>query len=246
MSGNVTYLTALLAGTVSFLSPCVLPLAPPYICYLAGISINQVTGEGAIPANIRWRTVLVAIFFVLGFSTIFILLGASASAIGRLLAGSLHILSRLGGVFIMIMGLHIVGLIRIPFLYRDTRYHGRIEQDGLMGAYLMGIAFAFGWTPCIGPVLAGILFLAANEETIHRGVVMLAAYSLGLGIPFILLAFAMKTFLYYAKKTRHYLGVVEKITGVFLIATGFAFMTGMTNRISFWLLELFPTLGQLG
>ena len=246
MAGDVTYFAALLAGLISFLSPCVLPLVPPYLCYLAGTSLDQMVGEGQLPPGAQRRAVFTSIVFVLGFTSIFIFLGASASAIGRLLVGHLDILAKVAGGLIILMGLHFVGLFKIPLLYREARYHGEVGAGGYVGAYLMGLAFAFGWTPCVGPVLAAILFVAASEDTIYKGMSLLAVYSLGLGVPFILAAFAMKPFMRFLGRFRKYLGLVEKVMGVLLIAAGIAFMTGAMTDLSFWLLEMFPGLAAIG
>ena len=189
------YLGVALAGLVSFLSPCVLPLVPPYLGYLGGTTVSQAaTAEGI--DNAVWRRIVIgSVFFVLGFSTIFVGFGAAASAFGQLIATYKSGLSVLAGLVIIVFGLHFLGLVRIPLLYVDARYHGEVGSASHLGAYVLGLAFAFGWTPCIGPILSTVLAVAASEATLSTGVTLLAAYSLGLGIPFVLAAIAMTTLL---------------------------------------------------
>ena len=241
---EVNYLTALLAGLISFLSPCVLPLVPPYLCYLAGTTFEHVMAREP-NAQVARREILASLLFVVGFSTVFVALGAGASAIGGLLRAYSNFLSIVAGVAILAMGLHFLGVFRIPLMARTARLE--VEKPvGLWGAYVMGLAFAFGWTPCIGPVLAAILALAASETTIARGASLLAVYSLGLGIPFVLAAFALKPFVGLLARMRHRLGLVEKAMGAMLVLTGIAFLTGWVTRASYWLLETFPTLANFG
>ncbi len=182
---NVTYVGALIAGLLSFLSPCVLPLVPPYLCFLGGTTFDQLTGEDETPTHVYTTVVLSSVAFVLGFTTVFVILGATATAAGQLLAANLPLLSKIAGVIIIIAGLHFLGVIHLPILHREARYHADARPAGLIGAYVIGLAFAFGWTPCIGPVLAAILAIAAGEDSMRQGVSLLLVYSLGLGIPFI-------------------------------------------------------------
>jgi cytochrome c-type biogenesis protein len=233
-----------MAGLISFLSPCVLPLAPPYLTYLAGASIDQMTGE-TVDQAVRRRAVLAALLFVLGFATVFILLGATASVLGRTLREHLDLLTTVAGMAIIIMGLHFLGVFRIGLLHREARFQGPAAR-GMWSAYLMGLAFAFGWTPCIGPVLAAVLSVAGREESVGRGAILLAVYSAGLGVPFLLAAFAMRPFLRLLSRFRGHLGTVEKVMGGLLVLTGVAFLTGSMTDLSFWLLEAFPALGRLG
>jgi cytochrome c-type biogenesis protein len=233
-----------MAGLISFLSPCVLPLAPPYLTYLAGASIDQMTGE-TVDQAVRRRAVLAALLFVLGFATVFILLGATASVLGRTLREHLDLLTTIAGIAIIIMGLHFMGVFRIGLLYREARFESPAAR-GMWSAYLMGLAFAFGWTPCIGPVLAAVLSVAGREESVGRGAILLAVYSAGLGVPFLLAAFAMRPFLRFLSRFRGHLGTVEKVMGGLLVLTGVAFLTGAMTDLSFWLLEAFPALGRLG
>ncbi len=241
---DVTIYWALLAGLISFLSPCVLPLVPPYLVYLTGTSLERFAGEGPT-VRAKRDTVTAAFLFVLGFSTVFVALGAGASAIGAMLRSHAYTLSIVAGVAIIIMGLHFIGLTRIPFLMQERRA-SMPRPAGLWGAYVMGLAFAFGWTPCIGPVLAAILAVAASEETVLEGAGLLAVYSAGLGIPFVIAAFAVEPFAAFLARFKHHLGTVEKLMGVLLVLTGIAFLTGWVTTASTWLLETFPALGTIG
>ena len=241
---DVSYLAALFAGLISFLSPCVLPLVPPYLIYLAGTSIERLADNEPAP-GVRWDTILAACLFVAGFSTVFIGLGASASLIGGLLRAYSDILSTIAGIAIIIMGLHFLGLTRIAVLLREKRV-GMAKPIGLWGAYVMGLAFAFGWTPCIGPILAAILAVAASEATVAKGASLLAVYSLGLGIPFVLAAFAARPFSAFLSRFKVHLQKVEMAMGALLVLTGIMFLTGSITTMSFWLLETFPALGRIG
>jgi cytochrome c-type biogenesis protein len=241
---DVTIAAALLAGIVSFLSPCVLPLVPPYLIYLTGTSIEHLA-EGEGQPRVRRETVGAALMFVFGFATIFVALGASASAIGALLLAWSGPLAILAGIVIIIMGLHFLGLTRIDFLMREKRL-GMPKPVGLWGAYVMGLAFAFGWTPCIGPILAAILAVAASEKSVAQGAGLLAIYSLGLGIPFLIAAFAVGPFAAFLARFKRHLGTVERVMGGLLVLTGIAFLTGFVTSASAWLLDAFPGLGTIG
>lgn len=242
---DISYPVALLAGLLSFLSPCVLPLVPPYLCFLGGTSLEEYVEGHERGSVVQRHMVLSAISFVAGFTLVFVTLGATASVLGQTVAAHLDILAQVAGALIVVMGLHFLGLIRIPLLYREARYHHDVRPAGMMGAFLIGLAFAFGWTPCIGPVLAAILAVAASSETIDSGMALLATYSLGLGLPFIAAAFAVKPFLHFMKRFRRHLGTVEKVMGGALVLTGVLFITGSINTFSFWLLETFPGLGNI-
>jgi cytochrome c-type biogenesis protein len=243
---DVTFIGALIAGFLSFLSPCVLPLVPPYLCFLGGTTFDQLTGEDETPSHVYKTVVLSAIAFVLGFTTVFVILGATATAAGQLLLANLPLLSKIAGVIIIIAGLHFLGLIHLPFLHREARYHAEARPAGLIGAYIIGLAFAFGWTPCIGPVLAAILAVAAGEDSVSKGVSLLLVYSLGLGIPFIAAAIAIKPFMSTMQRFRKHLGVVEKLLGAFLVLTGVLFLTNSMTLIAAWILETFPGLAAIG
>jgi cytochrome c-type biogenesis protein len=242
---DVGFAAALFAGLLSFLSPCVLPLVPPYLCYLAGTSIEELTEEGANLRAARRDVLLAALMFVAGFTTIFVLLGATASVLGQALRQHLWIMSWAAGIAIMVMGLQFLGVFRLAFLYREKRLEVA-KPAGVGGAYLMGLAFAFGWTPCIGPILAAILAVAGSGDTVGRGMLLLGVYSLGLGIPFLLAALGMGRFMALMAKFRARLGQVEKAMGLLLVATGIAFLSGGMERMAFWLLETFPGLARLG
>jgi cytochrome c-type biogenesis protein len=241
---NVSIIAALLAGMLSFLSPCVLPLVPPYLVYLTGTSLERLAGAETEP-QVRRETIAAALLFVLGFSTVFVALGASASAIGGLLRIYAGPLSILAGVGIIIMGLHFLGLTPIAWLMREKRLD-MAKPVGLWGAYLMGFAFALGWTPCIGPILAAILAVAASETTLAKGAGLLAVYSLGLGVPFLIAALAVEPFAAFLARFRAHLGLVEKAMGGLLVLTGIAFLTGTVSEMSYWLLQTFPALGKIG
>jgi cytochrome c-type biogenesis protein len=243
---TVTYFGALFAGLLSFLSPCVLPLVPPYLCFLGGTTFDQLAGEDETPQEVYVSVVLASITFVLGFTTVFVMLGATATAIGQVLIANLPLLSKIAGVVIIIAGMHFLGIIRIPILHREARYHAEARPAGLFGAYVIGLAFAFGWTPCIGPVLGAILALAAGEESVRQGVGLLFVYSLGLGIPFIGAALALRPFLNAMQRFRPHLGKVEKVLGAFLVLTGILFLTNAMAFISGWILQAFPGLAQIG
>ena len=241
---DVSVPAAVLAGLISFLSPCVLPLVPPYLVYLTGATIEHVANEESVQSS-RRAVMSSALMFVLGFSTVFVALGASASLIGGLIRAWSAELSILAGLVIIVMGLHFLGLTRIGFLMRE----GRLpipRPVGLWGAYVMGLAFAFGWTPCIGPILAAILSVAAAEATVTRGAMLLAVYSAGLGIPFLLAAFAVERFSELFMRMKKHLARVEHAMGILMVITGVAFLTGAISNVSIWLLETFPALQNFG
>lgn len=218
------YLGVMLAGLVSFLSPCVLPLVPPYLGYLGGMTIEQMSDKEGID-NAAWRrVVLAALCFVLGFSTVFIGLGAGASAFGQLIQSWKGPLSIAAGLLIILFGLHFIGILRVSALYTEARYHTEMRSASFVSAYLIGLAFAFGWTPCVGPILATVLAVAANEGSLAAGVKLLAAYSLGLGIPFVLAAVAIRPFMGFIKRFRRHLGTVEKVMGAVLVVAGALFI----------------------
>jgi cytochrome c-type biogenesis protein len=237
-------MTALIAGLISFLSPCVLPLVPPYLVFLAGTSLERFA-DAEPERRVKRETVLAAALFVLGFSTVFVALGASASVIGSLIRAYSGPLSTIAGIAIIVMGLHFLGITPIALRHRQKRLEVA-KPVGLWGAYVMGLAFAFGWTPCIGPILAAILAVAASEQTVAKGAGLLAVYSLGLGIPFMIAAFAIEPFAAFLARFKNYLHRVEQAMGALLVLTGIAFLTGSINQMSVWLLEAFPALGRIG
>jgi cytochrome c-type biogenesis protein len=244
MIHDVTIPAALIAGLVSFLSPCVLPLVPPYLVYLTGATIEHVAANEADGASKR-AIMVSALMFVLGFSTVFVALGASASLIGGLIRAYSAQLSVVAGIVIILMGLHFLGLTRIGLLMREGRL-AMAKPVGLWGAYAMGLAFAFGWTPCIGPILAAILSVAAAEATVTKGALLLAVYSAGLGIPFLLAALMVEQFSTVFARMKRHLANVERAMGVLLVITGIAFLTGAVSNVSIWLLETFPALQNFG
>ncbi|MAZ03654.1 MAG: cytochrome C biogenesis protein [Sneathiella sp.] len=245
---EVSYFAAAGGGLISFLSPCVLPLVPAYLCLIAGTSLEELTDaeNTGNTKGINWRVVALSLIFVAGFSTVFVLLGASASYINRLIIEHLDILSKIAGALIIIFGIHMTGLLRIPLLYREARFNDIEKPQNWFGAYVIGLAFGFGWTPCIGPILGTILAIAASESSLGYGVSLLGVYSLGLGIPFILAAFAINCFLVFMRGFRRYFKLVEIGTGAILIATGLLIFTGQFQILAYWFLEIFPGLATLG
>lgn len=231
------------AGVLSFLSPCVLPLVPPYLTYMGGASFEQLHGKDR---GLQARVVLTSVFFILGFSLVFITLGATATAFGQAFRQALPVLAPLAGILIIIMGVHFLGIFRIPLLDRQVRHTGPSVASGPVGGFLLGLAFAIGWTPCIGPILAAILSVAANENSALQGATLLGVYSLGLGVPFLLAGIAIGPFLSFFKTFRRHVGKVERVVGVLLVVTGVLFLTGNFTRLSYWFLETFPALGQIG
>ena len=238
--------TAFAAGVVSFLSPCVLPLVPGYVSYVAGrtISPDGLTTETTFTAAVR--TFGLSLCFVLGFSTVFVLLGASATAMSGLLRTHLYEANLIGGAIVIVFGLFTTGLVPMPWLDRDLRVHASPSSAGPWAAYLLGLAFAFGWTPCIGPVLGAILALSAANATAGSGTALLAVYSLGLGLPFILAALFMRGFMAKMKAMRRTGRVLKIMAGGVMVLMGIAMITGHLTRFAFWLLAIFPALGQIG
>ncbi|MCO4316624.1 cytochrome c biogenesis CcdA family protein [Phyllobacterium sp. 21LDTY02-6] len=248
MALDVSYLTAAGAGALSFLSPCVLPLVPPYLCYMAGVTVEDFRADRAAAAMspVRKALLISSFSFVLGFSTVFVLLGAGASTIGGFLRMWQQEIAIAAGIVIILMGLNFLGVFRLAFLSREARFQSKGAPASPIAAYIMGLAFAFGWTPCIGPVLGPILALAGARDTVADGATLLAVYSLGLGVPFIIAAMFSGMFMRFLGRFRMHLGKVEKIMGGLLVITGILFLTGGLQSFSFWLLETFPILGQLG
>ncbi|MCW5751300.1 MAG: cytochrome c biogenesis protein CcdA [Alphaproteobacteria bacterium] len=246
MAAEVSYLVAAAGGAVSFLSPCVLPLVPAYLCFMAGTSLEQLT-DGAQVDRARSRKVLLAsLFFVLGFTTVFTALGATASAMSRLLLDHIDLLSKGAGALIVVFGLHYMGLFRIGFLNREMRFNPDRIGGGVVGPFVIGLAFAFGWTPCIGPILATVLTIAASDERLSHGISLLLVYSLGLGIPFVAAAAAINPFLRFMRRFRRHMRKVEFGAGLALAATGILVFTGGLSQFGFYILEVFPALGRIG
>lgn len=236
----ISSLIALIAGVLSFLSPCVLPIVPPYLAFMGGSSIDDIS------AGRDKGVITKAVFFVMGLSTVFMFLGFTASALGQLFLQYQNVLGVVSGAVIVFFGLHFLGILRIPLLYREARFETGGQGGSLLGAYVLGLAFAFGWTPCIGPVLGTIITLAANDASVQKGVIMMAFYAIGLGIPFVLAAVFMGWFVEKMNKLKRHMGLIEKIMGGMLIVIGVMLMTGLFSDMSFWLLERFPALGAIG
>ena len=247
MLQDLTILGTLFAGLISFLSPCVLPLVPPYLGYLAGVSLDQLKGNPEIEAErARVRVFFAALAFVLGFSTVFVILGASASLIGKFVIQHLVLLGYVAGIMIIIMGLHFIGVFKISLLHREVRLNVNHKPTGIGGAYLIGLAFGFGWTPCIGPVLAAILAVAGTKDTVGQGAILLLIYSLGIGIPFLVASLFAGAFINFMQGFRKHLAKVEVAMGIILILTGIGFLTGQIANFAYFLLETFPGLAQFG
>ena len=244
---DIGYLSAAGAGALSFLSPCVLPLVPPYLCYMAGISVDDF--RGAVNSeNTTMRSALLgaSVAFVLGFSTVFVALGAGASTVGAFLRAWQNEIAVAAGLAIVAMGLNFLGIVRIPLLSREARFQTGGRPANLGAAYVMGLAFAFGWTPCIGPVLGPILTLAGARDTVGEGALLLAAYSAGLGVPFLLASAFSGAFMRFLSRFRLHMGKVEKAMGGLLVVAGVLFLTGGMQTVAYFLLETFPVLGRLG
>ncbi len=238
----ISMLIALSAGVLSFLSPCVLPIIPPYLAYMGGISMNDLTQTRAS----RKPAIIASVFFVLGLSTVFILLGFTASAFGRFFLQNQVLFGQIAGAVIIIFGLHFVGIFRIPLLMREARLDAGDRGGSSLGAYILGLAFAFGWTPCIGPILGAILSMSAQEDSIGRGTFLMATYAVGLGVPFILSAVFINRAMGLMNRLKRHMGLIEKTMGVLLIAVGLMMATGAFSRFSYWLLENVPVLGSVG
>jgi cytochrome c-type biogenesis protein len=219
MAVSLSIPAAFAAGVASFLSPCVLPLVPGYVSYMSGLSLEELS-HGAARSEVLSRAGFGSVFFVLGFSVVFTALGASASAVGRLLAEHMLLLSRIAGAVIVVFGLHTAGVITLKVLYYEKRFSATGVAPGFLGSFVMGLAFACGWTPCIGPILAGILALAAVEQTVARGMLLLAVYSLGLGVPFLLTGFGINAFLSFFARYKRYILWGERAAGALLVGVG--------------------------
>ena len=243
---QVTYIGALVAGVLSFALPCVLPLIPAYISFLGGASLDQLTNETGADKSTSRRVFYAALAFVLGFSTIFVILGASATAISGVLIQHAILLGQIAGVVIVIFGFHFMGLFRIGFLNFEKRFHLENKPAGLVGSFILGLAFAFGWTPCVGPILASVLMVAASGDSVMYGTSLLGVYAAGLGIPFLAAALAVKPFMNFMKRFRQHMHKVEIVVGSLLVVTGVVIFTGDINEFAIWLLETFPIFSAVG
>lgn len=242
-TASIGMLTAFAAGLVSFLSPCVLPLVPGYVSYIAGTSAER--SPDRVAAR-RWPAVGLSMCFVLGFSTVFVILGASATALGQLLLSWRRELDVLGGAIVVLFGLFMLGLANVPWLQREIRMHPAIAGGRPVSAYVLGLAFAFGWTPCIGPVLGAVLTVSAASATVAGGVSLLAVYSLGLGVPFVLAAFFTDGLVARLKMIGRFGRVLQVLAGGLLVMMGIAMITGQLTIVAYWLLDVFPMLANIG
>lgn len=239
---NVNILTAFIFGIISFISPCVLPIVPGYLSFISGYSFDEMVNSSR--SELLKKVTINSILFIIGFSLIFVALGASATAVGRFLVEKMDFFSKIAGVIIIIFGLHMTGIFKIKFLNYEKKFHSD-KKIGPLGSFVAGLAFAFGWTPCIGPVLAAILAIAAQQDTIGKGIVLLSAYSLGLGIPFLITSLSINAFLAFFKKFSRYIRWVEIGGGVLLILVGFLIMTNNLTVLSSYFAKWFPFLNEL-
>lgn len=243
---DITYYGALLAGFAAFFTPCILPMVPFYLSYMAGISMAELRGDGDIAPGAARRLVISAIMFALGVTTIFMLLGMGATALGQTFAQWKQPLSYVAAAVIFIFGLHFLGVIRIGFLMREARMESKSDPTTVLGAYVMGLAFGFGWTACVGPVLASILMIASGMGEISKGALLLAVFGLGMTAPFVIAAFFARPFLAAMQRHRDKMQYVEKFMGVMLIVFAILIATDTVNLISNWMIETFPSFGELG
>jgi cytochrome c-type biogenesis protein len=243
---SVGFFTAFLAGLLSFVSPCVLPIVPGYLSFISGINVARLNKEGvADPGQLR-RVAWTSLAFVLGFSTVFVSLGAAATLVGYYLQQYKRQLGMIGGVIVIVLGLHTMGVFRINFLLYEKRAEVKTKPIGLIGAYVVGLAFAFGWTPCIGPILGAILLYASQQETVTQGVLLLSAYSAGLGVPFLLSALAVNKFFSASGAVKRHMKTVEVVSGALLVAVGLLLVTDRLAVIALYLSKKFPILQSIG
>jgi len=238
-------LFAFLGGVLSFVSPCVLPLVPAYISFISGVSVEKLV-EKEKSAPVLSGVFLSSLLFVLGFSLVFVLLGASATFFGRLIGSQMGLLRKVAGLLLIVFGLHTMGVYRIGFLNYEKRLRLKSGKSSYLQAFLMGIVFAFGWTPCIGPILAGILALAGTQESVSFGVLLLSVYALGLGLPFLLTGLATGWFLNFFDRVKKHFKIVEIAAGGLLITIGALIFTNRLGILSGWIMDLFPFLSKLG
>jgi cytochrome c-type biogenesis protein len=241
---KISLLAAFGAGILSFVSPCVLPVVPGYLSFVSGSSVEELS-KGASKAR-RWTIMADILAFVLGFSAVFVILGASATALGAFFLSKLSILSKIAGVLVIILGLHMLGVFRLTALYREKRFHTESKRVGVLGSFLVGVAFAFGWSPCIGPILGGILAYAGTRDTVGQGMLLLAVYSLGLGLPFIIAGLSMDAFFRLTGRFKKHFRAIEVTSGVLLITVGVLIFTNQLALISGWMVEKFPWMSRIG
>lgn len=244
---DVTIFGALIAGLLSFLSPCILPIVPFYLSYLAGVGMNQISADAEVTPAVRRRAFFAACLFSLGVITVFMGLGATATAFGQIVREYFDVLRWVAAAIIIAMGLHFLGVIRIGILYRQLRAEaGDTSNLGYVGAFVIGLAFAFGWTPCVGPVLAAILFTAAGQDTAGQGAMLLFFYGAGMTLPFVVAALFIGPFMRWMVRFRRHLGLVEKLMGALLLIFGILIATNSINIIAQWMLDTFPVFSAIG
>lgn len=244
---EISFTGAVVAGLLSFLSPCVLPLVPAYLSFMSGVSLEEMrVGATEGGDKLKLRALFHSLAFVLGFSVVFILLGASATALGEMMRNYMPLLSKVGGVLIILFGFHYMGLFRIPMFNLEARYHLDDKPPGLWGAFAIGLSFALGWTPCVGPILAAILGMAGGQESVQQGIALLAFYSMGLGVPFLIAGLAINVFFGFFTRIRRHLRKIEMVSGVLLVLVGILFLTNDFFIISTYLIQWFPGLMSLG
>ncbi len=243
---EITYLGAAFAGILSFFTPCILPMVPFYLSYMAGLSMNELRGEEDFPPGTQRRLILSAVAFAFGVTTIFVLLGMGATAVGGAFGQWKQELSYVAAAILLVFGLHFLGIMRIPLLYREAKIESSAKPSSMIGAYLMGLAFGFGWTPCVGPALASILMIAGGMGDIWQGGMLLFVYGMAMTSPFIIAALFARPFLGWAQRNRKYLGYAEKIMGVMLIVFAILIATNSINYIAAWMIETFPFFATIG
>jgi cytochrome c-type biogenesis protein len=241
---NVGILTAFIFGLLSFVSPCVLPIVPGYISFISGVSLDEMKGVEQNRSALR-SIILNSIFFICGFTLVFVLLGATATTLGKAFNEYYGTISKIAGVLIIVFGLHMMGLFKIKFLNYEQRFHVQQKKLGMLGSFLVGTAFAFGWTPCIGPVLAAILVVASQQDTVFKGIVLLGSYSLGLGIPFFLTGVSINLFFSMFNRIKKYFHVIEIVGGAMLVALGILIITNSLTILSSYFSRWLPFLNEL-
>jgi len=245
MDHSISLFAALFAGLVSFISPCVLPIVPGYLSFISGVNVAEFKGQAA-PSGLARRVGITSGVFVLGFSTVFVALGAAATLIGQVLQQYKRGLGMIGGAIIILLGLHTAGVLPIKWLLYEKRAEVKSRPLGLVGAYVVGLAFAFGWTPCIGPILGGILLYASQQDSVGQGILLLSAYSLGLGIPFILSGLAINGFFSAFARLRRHMKLVEYVAGALLVSVGLLLLTNRLTMLASFFSRLFPFLTRVG
>ena len=247
LATHVSVVAAFFAGILSFLSPCVLPLVPAYISFMSGVSVDELQRSSHRGEVLR-QTLFTSLTFIVGFSLVFVLLGATATTIGKFLLTQFGLMSKIAGIIIILLGLHFLGLFKktLSFLNYEKRFHVHQIRAGMPGAFLIGLAFAFGWTPCVGPILGPILFLAGGQQTVWQGILLLSVYSLGLGVPFLLTAIATQKFFHLFNTVKRYFHLIEMVSGIFLLLIGVLIFTGRFSLLATKLIEWFPALSGLG